>query len=112
MSASTSAPGFVLATPKHRGCAAPSELDALWKALIGNKPRDDRAWLFHLASRTELARALLERCADERARVVQRWADEGVAIDEIAERLGMSERKTRDLIARHSAGPQTACRNL
>lgn len=82
--------------------AEPSEVDAVWEALVGDREphEDDMPRWVHLESRAALLAAVATRIADERSRIARSWSEAGDSYATIAARVGVSRGRAQQFVER------------
>ncbi len=79
----------------------PTEVDAVWAALIGERDADDMKWWDHLATRLLQLTAVSVRIADEMATLAERWHRvDGDSFATIGSRVGLSRARAQQLVER------------
>ena len=79
----------------------PGEVDAVWRALIGERGGvDAMAWWTHLSTRLPQLAAVMVRISDERAAIAERWHRNGDSYATIGARTGLSRARAQQLVER------------
>ena len=78
----------------------PTELDAVWAALIGDREADDMEWWTHLSTLPAVLARVTERVHDERAAIAERWHRNGDSFATIGARTGLSRARAQQLVER------------
>lgn len=82
--------------------AEPTEVDAVWQAVVGERDiDDDMEWWTHLSSRLALLAETERRVHDERARIAERWSRvDGDSFAAIGDRIGLTRARAQQLVER------------